>query len=142
MGRVSPESGLYDVKRLDRLRALGTFGGVGVTLSALYAATGVGIPCPSRVLLGWRCPLCGGTHVGASLLRGDLAAAWSSNPLLVVVLAALAAYATLLLVGLARPTALRVVEAIDRVLGRLPRWSRWTVLVTVAVVYTAARTLG
>lgn len=56
------------------------FGGVGLLLSGLYAAAGVGVPCPLRWLTGWWCPLCGATRMGAALLRGDVATAWAANP--------------------------------------------------------------
>lgn len=39
--------------------------------------------CPS-VLLGFACPGCGGLRGTSELLRGDLAAAWAYNPLVVV----------------------------------------------------------
>lgn len=52
---------------------------VGVTLSAVHAVTGWGIPCPWRVLTGTLCPLCGATTLGSRLLVGDLAGAWAAN---------------------------------------------------------------
>ena len=60
--------------------------GLGAGLSTLYAITGVGLPCPFRALTGWLCPLCGGTHMGADLLRGDLISAWNDNAALLVAL--------------------------------------------------------
>jgi len=38
---------------------------------------------------GWQCPLCGGTRLGAALLHGDLTAAFTANPLVLVGLAVL-----------------------------------------------------
>lgn len=61
------------------LRGLAAFAATGVGLSVLAATTGVGVPCPWRMLTGTLCPFCGGTHVGVALLRGDLAAAWAAN---------------------------------------------------------------
>ncbi|WP_197677223.1 DUF2752 domain-containing protein [Friedmanniella luteola] len=62
----------------------------GVTLSALYAGTGVGLPCPFRMATGWECPLCGGTRLGSALLHGDLVAAFAYNPVVLVGLVVLA----------------------------------------------------
>lgn len=63
---------------------LGGFFGYGVGLSALYATTGYGLPCPFRAVTGWDCPFCGGTRLGSALLHGDLAAAWAFNPAVLV----------------------------------------------------------
>ncbi len=64
--------------------------GSGVLLSGVYRWLGVGIPCPFLLLTGWQCPLCGGTRMGAALLQGDLAAAWSYNAVALVGLGVLA----------------------------------------------------
>lgn len=61
------------------LRGLAGLAAAGVGLSVLYATTGLGITCPWRSLTGSLCPLCGGTRLGAALLRGDLAGAWAAN---------------------------------------------------------------
>lgn len=58
----------------------------GVGLSALYSRTGMGLPCPFLQLTGWWCPLCGGTRMGAALLRGDVVAAFWFNPIALVAL--------------------------------------------------------
>lgn len=63
------------------LKYLGGFFAGGITLSALYAATGQGMPCPFRMITGWDCPLCGGTRLGNALLHGDVPAAFAYNPL-------------------------------------------------------------
>jgi hypothetical protein len=39
--------------------------------------------CPLYLLTGWHCAGCGATRALHALAHGDLAAAWSSNPLLV-----------------------------------------------------------
>nr|WP_294695111.1 DUF2752 domain-containing protein [uncultured Friedmanniella sp.] len=74
-----------------RLAYLTGLAASGVGLSALYLTTGVGLPCPFRMATGWDCPLCGGTRLGASLLQGDLVAAFFANPLLLVGLGVLTA---------------------------------------------------
>jgi hypothetical protein len=71
------------------LTYLGGFFGYGLAISALYATTGIGLPCPFRALTGWQCPLCGGTRLGRALLDGDVAAAFAYNPLVLVGLAVL-----------------------------------------------------
>lgn len=80
MGAVPPSVNLADgFRAATALRGLAWFGAVGLSLSALAATTGVGLPCPWRMLTGTLCPFCGGTHVGVALLRGDLAGAWAAN---------------------------------------------------------------
>lgn len=69
------------------LKYLGGFFAGGVGLSALYAGTGQGMPCPFRMITGWDCPLCGGTRLGNALLHGDIAAAFAYNPVVFVGLA-------------------------------------------------------
>lgn len=66
------------------LLGTGSIGLVGVGLGAAQLLWGVGLPCPFRALTGWRCPLCGGTHMAAALLRGDVLTAWSANPVALV----------------------------------------------------------
>lgn len=38
--------------------------------------------CPFAILTGYPCPACGLTRAGLCLLRGDLAAAWETHPLI------------------------------------------------------------
>lgn len=73
---ISPRQALFRV---------GSTALAGVAIGGFYALTGWGIPCPFRLLTGWLCPFCGGTHMAASLLRGDIAGAWAANPLAMVV---------------------------------------------------------
>jgi hypothetical protein len=68
------------------LKWIGGFFAFGLGLSALYAATGVGLPCPFREITGWDCPLCGGTRMGSALLSLNVGAAFAFNPLALVVL--------------------------------------------------------
>jgi len=115
-GAVSPESAASSGFRASRaLRGLASFGAVGLGLSGLALATGVGIPCPWRWLTGTLCPFCGGTHVGMALLRGDLGAAWAANPFVVVGLGVLAVLG-----------ALWTVEAVGGPAVRPPRALRWS----------------
>ncbi|MCL2470289.1 MAG: DUF2752 domain-containing protein [Propionibacteriaceae bacterium] len=66
------------------LAAVGGFVAVGTGLSLVYSFTGLGMPCPFRMLTGWSCPFCGGTRMGSALLHGDLVAAWHFNAVLLV----------------------------------------------------------
>jgi hypothetical protein len=97
------------------LRGLAAFGAVGVGLSGVAAATGLGVPCPWRSLTGLLCPLCGATHLGMALLRGDLGGAWAANQFVFVGLLAL------FVLG-----ALWTVEAVGGPAVRPPRALRWT----------------
>jgi hypothetical protein len=102
-----------------------------------YSITGWGLPCPFRALTGWLCPFCGGTHLAASLMHGDIVGAWAANPLALVVAALLGVRTIGWLVELVRAP-------------RNPsrRWlpASWTrhwlaVSVVVAVLYVLARNL-
>lgn len=55
-------------------------------------ANGV-ILCPYRVLTGLACPGCGLTRAAHHLVRGDLATAWTYNPLLFVAVPLVVAFA-------------------------------------------------
>lgn len=79
------------IARPDRVREIGAFLALGTGLSAMYVVSGhrVGLPCPFKLLTGWDCPLCGGTRMGASLMHGDVSAAFHYNPLALIGLTAL-----------------------------------------------------
>ncbi len=93
------------------LTYLGGFFGYGVALSALYATTGIGMPCPFRMVTGWQCPLCGGTRLGRSLLEGDVVTAFVDNPLVLVGLAVLTVLGLLWTVEAAGGPAVRLPRA-------------------------------
>ncbi|ROS74391.1 DUF2752 domain-containing protein [Cellulomonas sp. PhB143] len=67
--------------------------------------------CPVLALTGWSCPACGGLRATHDLTRLDLAAAWSANPLWVmlapVLVAAWAAWLVRALRGQPRPPGAR-----------------------------------
>ncbi|MDN5724806.1 MAG: DUF2752 domain-containing protein [Propionibacteriales bacterium] len=79
-------------------------GASGLALTALYATTGVGFGCVMKSSTGWDCPLCGGTRMGAALLRGDLAAAWQLNAFAVV--------------GITLGALLGIILVTERIIGR------------------------
>ena len=73
---ISPREALFRVGSV----AVACFG-----IGTVHLVTGFGLPCPFRAVTGWLCPFCGGTHLAEALIRGDVAGAWSANPLALVV---------------------------------------------------------
>jgi hypothetical protein len=133
-----------DVRQFRAVRAAGYIGAFfagGVALSALYATTGLGLPCPFRAVTGWDCPLCGGTRMGDALLHGDVSAAFGFNPLAVVGLLVLGILGVLWAVEAAGGPAVRLPRPLADRLQRV-RPSHWLVAgLVVAVIYTLARNL-
>lgn len=91
----------------ERLGGFGMLAAAGAAVwPFLTGRTGVGLPCPLRLITGLPCPACGLTTAAVALVRGDAHAAWSANPV-IFLLAALAATACLLVplraAGLIRP---------------------------------------
>ncbi len=131
-------------KPFNASRALGSlvvFGVYGVALSALYASTGLGLPCPFRALTGWDCPLCGGTRLGSSLLRLDLVAAFRYNPALLIGLLVVTVLGVLWGVESLGGPKVRPPAAVAGRLRRI-RPTQWTFLfLLLAVVYTVLRNL-
>lgn len=122
------------------LRIVGGFFAGGLALSALYASTGVGVACPFRALTGWDCPLCGGTRMGAALLRGDLVVAFLANPLALIGLVVLGLLAVVWTIEVAGGPAIRPRTISNRLRGLSP--IVWVIAaVVVAVGYTLARNL-
>lgn len=82
---------------MERVRLRRLLGGCAALLAAGlgYALwvrlTGLAIPCPFRALTGLLCPGCGVTRLCLALLRGDWAAAWQANPVLLLLLPVLLA---------------------------------------------------
>ena len=114
----------------------------GLALSALFATTGIGVPCPFLAVTGWQCPLCGGTRMGAALLHGDMAAAYAFNPLAFVALIALGALAAVWAIEVLGGPAVRLPSGLANQLQRMPALA-WAVLaLLLAVVYTLVRNLG
>ncbi len=113
----------------------------GLALSALYARTGVGVPCLFQLMTGWNCPLCGSTRMGSALLHGHLAEAFFWNPVVFLALGVVAVLA-----------AVWTIEAVTgRVIGRPRRLTVWLGRVTagqwllasvgLALVYMLVRNL-
>lgn len=123
------------------LKYLAGFFAGGVGLSALYATTGQGIPCPLRSITGWECPLCGGTRLGGALLRGDVAAAFAYNPLIFIGLAGLTAAGVLWIVEAIGGPRLRPPARVAAGLRRITP-TRWLIVgLVVSLVYVLLRNL-
>lgn len=56
----------------------------GILYGWFFLHTGIGIPCPIRLVTGLKCPGCGVTHMCAALLRLDFAAAFAANPMVLL----------------------------------------------------------
>ena len=77
--------------RLRRLLAgCGGLLAAGLAYALWVERTGLALPCPFRAVTGLLCPGCGVTRLCLALLRGDLAAAWAANQLLLLLLPVLA----------------------------------------------------
>lgn len=117
VGGVGTAPGGFRAQR--GLAVLGAFAAYGVGVSALYATTGAGLPCPFRAVTGWLCPLCGGTRLGVALLHGDVSGAFAANPVVLVGLVVLTGLGILWIVevlgGPATRLPPRVAVAIARV---------------------------
>ena len=107
-GGVANHAGVAGAAAAAGLKSAAGLGVVGVSLSGLYAITGIGIPCPWRLLTGTLCPFCGATNMGAALLRGDLDAAWAANPFVLTALSGLTLACIFWVVELLGGTAVRL----------------------------------
>jgi Protein of unknown function (DUF2752) len=113
----------------------------GLALSAAYATTGFGLPCPFRVVTGWDCPLCGGTRMGDALLHGDLGAAFGFNPLALIGLLIMGVLGALWTVEAAGGPAVRLPRSLTERLRRAAPYQWLSAALVVAIVYTLARNL-
>jgi Protein of unknown function (DUF2752) len=113
----------------------------GLTLSLLYATTGVGLPCPFRAITGWDCPLCGGTRMGDALLHGDIQAAFGFNPLALIGLLVVGVLGIVWGVEAVGGPAIRPPRRLAERLRRI-RPARWLMVgLLVAVIYTIVRNI-
>jgi Protein of unknown function (DUF2752) len=113
----------------------------GLALSALYATTGLGLPCPFRLLTGWDCPLCGGTRMGDALLHGDVPAAFGFNPLALVGLVILGVLGVVWTVEALGGPAFRLPRPLSERLRRVHPMQWLGIGLLVALIYTIARNL-
>jgi hypothetical protein len=123
------------------LAYLGGFFGYGLALSGIYAATGIGLPCPFRAVTGWECPLCGGTRLGGALLRGDVGSAFADNPVVLVGLVVLSVLGVLWSIEALGGPAVRLPPAVaTRVRAVHP--TQWLLVgLSAAVVFVLVRNL-
>jgi hypothetical protein len=123
------------------LKWIGGFFAYGLGMTVLYASTGVGLPCPFRMVTGWNCPLCGGTRMGDALLHLDIGAAFAYNPMALVGLLVLATLGVLWTVQLAGGPAVRLPKRVrDRLTAVRP--TTWLAAGVVGMVgYTILRNL-
>ena len=133
-----------DVRPFRAKRAAGVVGALfagGLTLSLLYATTGVGLPCPFRAITGWDCPLCGGTRMGDALLHGDIQAAFGFNPLALIGLLVVGVLGVVWGVEAVRGPVIRPPRRLAERLRRV-RPARWLMTgLLVAVIYTIVRNI-
>jgi hypothetical protein len=123
------------------LKYLGGFVASGLGLSALYATTGIGLPCPLRELTGWQCPFCGGTRMGSALLHLDIAAAFAYNPVVLVGLVVLGLLGAVWAIEAVGGPAFRPPRAVSGALRRVGR-DRWLLIgLSAAVIYAVLRNL-
>jgi hypothetical protein len=123
------------------LKYLGGFAAYGLGLSALYATTGIGLPCPLRELTGWQCPFCGGTRMGSAMLHLDIGAAFAYNPVVLIGLVVLGVLGVVWTIEAAGGPATRLPRAISRPLRRVGR-DRWLLIgLGAALIYTVLRNL-
>ena len=120
---------------------VGAFFAGGLALSALYATTGLALPCPFRALTGWDCPLCGGTRMGGALLHGDIQAAFGFNPLALIGLLIVGLLGVLWTVEAAGGPAIRLPRSVAARLRRVSLTYWLLIGFLVAVSYTIARNL-
>lgn len=107
-GGVANNAGVARAPAAAGLKSAARLGAIGVSLSGMYAITGIGIPCPWRLATHTLCPFCGSTTMGAALLRGDLGAAWAANPFVLTALSGVALACIFWLVELVGGPAVRL----------------------------------
>jgi hypothetical protein len=133
-----------DVRSFPATRAAGYVGAFfagGLALSGLYATTGVGLPCPFRLLTGWDCPLCGGTRMGDALLHGDVPAAFGFNPVALVGLAILGVLGVLWTVEAVGGPPFRLPRPLSERLRRVHPMQWLAIGLLGALIYTVARNM-
>lgn len=133
-----------DVRPFRVVRAAGYVGAFfagGLALSALYATTGLGLPCPFRAITGWDCPLCGGTRMGEALLHGDVSAAFGFNPVALIGIFVAGVLGVLWAVEAAGGPVVRLPRALSMRLQRVPVRLWLIAALAATVAYTLARNL-
>lgn len=104
----------------------------GVSYGIFVEKTGIGIPCPFRLITGWKCPGCGVTHMCVALLRLDFKAAFAANPIILMLSPVLA------LIFL--PYFVRYVKTGTQELGYLQNIAIW-VCIVILILFGILRNL-
>lgn len=104
---IRPRQAPREFSARSALISVASLGAVGAGIAGAHLFLGIGLPCPFLALTGWQCPFCGSTRAAGALLRGDLAAAWAYNQLLIVAIVVLGACSLAWLVEVAGGPALR-----------------------------------
>ena len=114
---------------MEQKRRLWAVGGmllaVGLGYALWVSLTGLAIPCLFRAVTGRLCPGCGVTRLCLALLRWDLAAAWEANPVLLLMLPAVAVLGVRLAIRYVRKDS-----------AAAPKWDSvllWTVIALLVV---------
>jgi hypothetical protein len=113
----------------------------GLALSALFATTGIGLPCPFLALTGWQCPLCGGTRMGSALLHADLGSAFAANPVALLAVVVLVLLTLAWSVELLGGPAVRAPQPLAGLLRRIPPSVWLVVAAAAAIAYAVLRNL-
>lgn len=107
--------------------------GIGLAYYVFYRATGLGIPCPIRLVTGRLCPGCGMTRAMAALLQGNLSEACRQNRLVPIVIPVLIVYG-----------GIKAVQYVRRGESDYAVWEivLLTMLAVAAIAYGIIRNLG
>ena len=67
--------------------------GLGTGYYIWIRITGIYIPCPFRMITGYKCPGCGISHLFLALAQGDIHKAYDANQLILIIMPAALIYA-------------------------------------------------
>lgn len=71
----------YEERKKYVLKQLGQILMIGFAYFVFSGITGLYIPCPIRLITGFKCPGCGVTHYALAMIHGDIQAALEANHL-------------------------------------------------------------
>lgn len=71
----------YEERKKYVLKQLGQILMIGFAYFVFSGITGLYIPCPIRLITGFKCPGCGVTHYALAMIHGDIHAALEANQL-------------------------------------------------------------
>lgn len=138
---IAPAPERRPFQAIGGLKWLVGYAAFGIGISALYATTGIGFPCPFREVTGWECPFCGGTRLGSALLHGDLGAAFAFNPIVFISLILGLLVGALWLIEAVGGPRLRPPAPVIAVARRIGPTRWWIVAGVLAVGYVLLRNL-